>query len=140
MYTSSRAAARLSVAGGEIGLTDIAVQRREKEGVVVALDNNLGVGLDIQLDDELIDECSAREFVNRVQNMRKDAGLDVSDRIHVWVQGAAALEEAVQQHRDYITAEILALALHTGDLPQEALLQQERQVNGLDGTIAIARA
>ena len=131
---------QLSVAGGEIGLTDIAVQRREKEGVVVALDNNLGVGLDIQLDDELIAECTAREFVNRVQNMRKDAGLDVSDRIHVWVRGDTGLEQAVEQHRGYIAAETLALALHTGDLPQEALLQQERQVNGLDGTIAIARA
>ena len=131
---------QLSVAGGEIGLTDIAVQRREKEGVVVALDNNLGVGLDIQLDDELIAECTAREFVNRVQNMRKDAGLDVSDRIHVWVRGDTGLEQAVEQHRGYIAAETLALALRTGDLPQEALLQQERQVNGLDGTIAIARA
>ena len=56
------------------------------------------------------------------------------------VRGDAALEEAVQQHSSYIAAEILALAFHTGDLPQEALLQQERQVNGQAGTIAIARA
>ena len=131
---------QLSVAGGQIRLDDIVVQRREKEGVVVAIDNNLGVGLDVQLDDELIAECTAREFVNRVQNMRKEAGLDVADRIHAWVQGAAALEEAVQQHGPYIAAEILALALRTGELPQEPLLQQERQVNGHDGTIAIARA
>ena len=131
---------QLSVAGGAIGLADIVVQRREKEGVVVALDNNLGVGLDIQLDDELIAECTAREFVNRVQSMRKDAGLAVADRIHVWVRGAAALEKAVQQHRPYIAAETLALALHPGELPPEPLVQQEWQVNGHDGTIAIARA
>ena len=131
---------QLSVAGGAIGLADIVVQRREKEGVVAALDNNLGVGLDIQLDDELIAECTAREFVNRVQNMRKDASLAVADRIRVWVRGAAALEEAVQQHGPYIAAETLALALHTGELPPEVLLRQERQVNGHTGTIAIARA
>ena len=131
---------QLSVAGGAIGLADIVVQRREKEGVVVALDNNLGVGLDIQLDDELIAECTAREFINRVQSMRKDAGLAVADRIHVWVRGAAALEKAVQQHRPYIAAETLALALHPGELPPEPLVQQEWQVNGHDGTIAIARA
>ena len=78
--------------------------------------------------------------VNRVQYMRKDAGLAVADRIHVWVRGAAALEEAVQQHRPYISAESLALALHTGELPQAALAQQEWQVNGHAGTIAIAKA
>jgi isoleucyl-tRNA synthetase len=130
----------IAVADGEIGLADVEVQRQEKEGVVVAIDNNLGVGLDIQLDAELISECTAREFVNRVQNMRKDAGLDVADRIRVWAQGETALEEAVEQHRSYIAAETLALDLQTGGLPAEELLQQEWQVNDLAGTIAIARA
>ena len=129
----------IAMADGEIGLDDVEVQRREKEGVVVAIDNNLGVGLDVQLDAELIAECTAREFVNRVQNMRKDAGLDVADRIRVWVQGETALEEAVEQHSDYIAAETLALNLETGALPAELLLQQEWQVNDLAGTIAIAR-
>ena len=130
----------IAVADGEIGLADVEVQRQEKEGVVVAIDNNLGVGLDIQLDAELISECTAREFVNRVQNMRKDAGLDVADRIRVWAQGETVLEEAVEQHSGYIAAETLALDLQTGGLPAAALLQQEWQVNDLAGTIAIARA
>ena len=77
----------LDVADGQISMEDIDVQRQEKEGVVVAIDNNLGVGLDVQLDEELISECTAREFVNRVQNMRKDAGLDVADRIRIGVVG-----------------------------------------------------
>ena len=130
---------RIEVADGEISMDDIDIQRQEKEGVVVAIDNDLGVGIDIQLDDELVSECTAREFVNRVQNMRKDAGLDVADRICVDVEGESELEKAIVQHRDYIASETLALDLKTGKLPAQATLQQEWQVNNLAGTIAITR-
>ncbi len=130
----------VAVANGEISLEDVEVQRQEKEGVVVAIDQNLGVGLDVQLDDELIVECTAREFVNRVQNMRKDADLEVADRIHVGVQGESDLLRAIEEHREYISAEILALGIRIGELPEEAFLEQEWQVNGFVGTIAIARA
>jgi len=134
------AGGKIGVADGEIGLEDLEVQRQEKEGVVVAIDNNLGVGLDVQLDDELVAEGIAREFVNRVQNMRKDAGLDVADRIRIWTRGDAALESAVDRHCDYISAETLAFDLQAGSLPAAALLQQDWRVNDLDCTIAIARA
>ena len=134
------AGGRVAVADGEISLEDVEVQRQEKEGVVVAIDQNLGVGLDVQLDDELIVECTAREFGNRVQNMRKDAGLEVADRIHVGVQGESDLLRAIEVHREYIGAEILALGIRIGELPEEAFLEQKWQVNSFVGTIAIARA
>ena len=130
----------LDVADGQISMDDIDVQRQEKEGVVVAIDNNLGVGLDVQLDEELISECTAREFVNRVQNMRKDAGLDVADRIRIGVVGQPELESAVVLHRDYIALETLALEVDTGSLPMAHVVEQEWQVNNYAGTIAIARA
>lgn len=130
----------LDVADGQISMEDIDVQRQEKEGVVVAIDNNLGVGLDVQLDEELISECTAREFVNRVQNMRKDAGLDVADRIRIGVVGQPELERAVVLHRDYIAAETLALEIDTGSLPTDHVLEQEWQVNNYAGNIAIVRA
>ena len=135
-----KAGDKIAVAGGEIGIEDVEVQRREKEGVVVAIDNNLGVGLDVQLDDELVAEGVAREIVNRVQNMRKDAGLEVSDRIRIGVQGKAGLLEVIGQHREYIAAETLALELSAGALPDSVVLQQELQVNDYACTIAIARA
>lgn len=130
----------IDVADGHISMDDIDVQRQEKEGVVVAIDNNLGVGLDVQLDEELISECTAREFVNRVQNMRKDAGLDVSDRIRIGVVGQDELQQAVIAHRSYIAAETLALEIETGTFPSDQVLQQEWQVNNYEGNIAIARA
>ena len=135
-----KAGDKIAVAGGEIGIEDVEVQRREKEGLVVAIDNNLGVGLDVQLDDELVAEGVAREIVNRVQNMRKDAGLEVSDRIRIGVQGEAGLLEAIGPHREYIAAETLALELSAGALPDSVVLQQELQVNDYACTIAIARA
>jgi isoleucyl-tRNA synthetase len=130
---------KLEVAGGEITVDDIEVQRREKEGVVVAIEGNLGVGIDVHLDDELVMECTAREFVNRVQNMRKEAGLEVSDRIRIGVRGEEALVQAVQAHREYIAAETLALELRVGQVLEEQLVEQEWKVNNLDCIIDIAR-
>jgi hypothetical protein len=56
------------------------------------------------------------------------------------VRGESDLEEAVERHREYIASEILALDLKAGTLPEEALLEQEWQVNDHSGTIAITRA
>ena len=134
------AGGHLEVAGGDIGIDDIEMQRQEKEGVVFAVDNNLGVGLDVHLTDELVTECTAREFVNRVQNMRKDADLDVADRIHIGLEGSAAVEKAVRNHGDYIAAETLATGLDAGRLPASSLVQQNWKVNGNAVTIGIARA
>ncbi len=130
---------KIEVADGEIAVDDIEIQRQEKEGMVVAIENNLGVGLDIQLDGDLIMECTAREFVNRVQNMRKEADLEVSDRIVIGVIGQPELLQAVQKHRDYIGAETLATELQTGQIPTDCLQQQEWKVNAHDATIGIAR-
>lgn len=134
-----QAGGTLEVAGGELTAGDVEIQRRGKPGVAVAFENNLGVGLDVQLDEGLIMECTAREFINRVQNMRKDAGLDVSERIRIGVRGEDQLEAAVQMHREYISAETLALDLTTGGLPTGTVLEQDWRVNELDATIGIAR-
>ena len=74
----------------------------------VIVENNLAVGLDIQLDDELINECTAREFVNRVQNMRKVADFEVSDRIRIQVKGNQGLLKVVSEYSNYISGETLA--------------------------------
>jgi len=130
----------LPVEGGQIELEDVELQRREKEDVVVAIENNLAVGLDLHLDDELVAECTARELVNRVQNMRKEAGLEVSDRICLGIKGQTALEEAVLAYREYIGGETLASQVLVGDFPEAVLLEREQQVNGHTSAIAIARS
>ncbi len=134
-----RSGEKLSVSGGEIALEDLEIQRRKKDDVVVAVENNLCVGLDVHLDEELIDECTAREFVNRVQNMRKETGLEVVDRIHVGVLGEGCLERAVTRYRAYVSGETLAEEVLAGQLPDSCQLTREWQVNGLRGTIGISR-
>ena len=130
----------MEVAGGQITSEDVEIQRREREDVIVAVEGNLCVGLDILLTDELILECSAREFVNRVNNMRKDAGLDVADRIRLWASGSAPAEQAVETYLDYVSAETLAIEVTIGELPDSALASRDWDVNGHDITIALSKA
>jgi isoleucyl-tRNA synthetase len=137
--TTLRDGGAIEVADGQITMEDLEVQRTEKDDLVVAVDNNLVVGLDVHLDDELIGECTARELVNRIQNMRKDAGLDVSDRITVGVEGDDGLEAAVTAHRDYVAGEVLAEDVVIGSIPDELGVRQSSTVNGLEGTLALRK-
>ena len=130
----------IEVADGQIGFGDLDVQRREKEGTVVAIENNLAVGLDIQLDGDLVREGLARELVNRVQNMRKEAALEVADRIDLWIEGNAAVAAAADHHRSYITAETLAATLALGPIPSAVSTQRPWQLNGETCTIGLAKA
>jgi isoleucyl-tRNA synthetase len=131
---------RLAVADGDIGIDDVEVQRREREDVVVAVDENLCVGLDVQVTDDLRLEGFAREVVNRVQNMRKDAGLDVADRIHLWIDGPAPVADAMAAHDGYVAGETLAEELQVGASPDQVLSSRTWEVNEVECQIAIARA
>jgi isoleucyl-tRNA synthetase len=131
---------RMPVAGGTIGSDDVQLTRSEKEGVAVAVDGNLCVGLDVNLDKELIREGTAREVVNRVQNLRKTAGLEVSDRIRLWIAGSRPVVSASRHHRNYIAAETLATEIRLDELPGEALLRKESDIDGETVTFAIDRA
>lgn len=130
----------LAVADGEVTIEDVEVQRREREDVVVAVDENLCVGLDVQVTEALRLEGFAREVVNRVQNMRKDAGLDVADRIMLWIEGPAPVPEMAAAHEAYVTGETLSTQFHVGAAPETALSTRTWDVNGVECRIAIARA
>ncbi|MEE9208603.1 MAG: isoleucine--tRNA ligase [Gemmatimonadota bacterium] len=84
------------------------------EDVVQAADGYL-VALDVSLDDELIAAGRARELVNRIQRLRREADLDISDRIVVSISGPEPLEAAAEAHSAYIATETLAQTLRTGE-------------------------
>jgi isoleucyl-tRNA synthetase len=130
---------RLDVADGDIGIDDVEVQRREREDVVVAVDDNLCVGLDVQVTDDLRLEGFARELVNRVQNMRKDAGLDVADRIHLWLDGSDQVSQAMAVHEAYVTGETLASNTTIGTAPADVSATRMWDVNGFECQISITR-
>lgn len=86
---------------------DFEIITKDIQGWVVAVDGNLTVALDTTLNEKLRNEGIARELVNRIQNLRKTSGLDVTDRIRVKFRSHPDLEKAVGQNSDYITSETL---------------------------------
>ncbi|MBM3923138.1 MAG: isoleucine--tRNA ligase [Sphingomonadales bacterium] len=89
-------------------LTDTDITSEDIPGWTVASKGKLTVALDITITPELAAEGLVREFVNRVQKIRKDSGFELTDRILVQVMGAASLTEALANYKTYICAEILA--------------------------------
>ena len=87
---------------------DVLIQSKDIEGWLVANGNGLTVALDIQLDDDLINEGIAREMVNRIQNLRKDAGFEVTDKIVLYLKEDVALVKVFEEHQAYIQQETLA--------------------------------
>ncbi|NLM43692.1 MAG: isoleucine--tRNA ligase [Clostridiales bacterium] len=79
-----------------------------KEGFTVAMENNLFVILETTLTQELIDEGYAREFISKVQQMRKSNGYEMMDRIRIYYDGDDEIAKAVEIHKDYIMSETLA--------------------------------
>ena len=88
--------------------SDIEVSFKDIEGWQVAQGGGMTVALDMTLTPELVQEGIARELVNRIQNLRKDSGLEVTDKIAVFLKNEPQLEAAVSENKNYILSEILA--------------------------------
>ena len=122
----------IEVAGQTIPLEgdDILIETHSAEGYSCEADSGYLAALDTTLNDELIAEGLAREIVRSVQDARKQAGLEVSDRIMLGVSGSAAVERALEVHRDYIMSETLATSWETGQ--SDARFTADREM-GEDG-------
>jgi isoleucyl-tRNA synthetase len=140
-----RVAATLSD-GGEIGISvdgadhtlgpdDVTLALQPLEGYEVEAEAGHAVALQLELDDELRSEGLAREIVHAVQNARKEAGLDISDRIELSLGGDEELLAAARAHEPYIAGEVLATAV-AYDAAEGAPLR----VDGRDLQIAVSRS
>jgi len=87
---------------------EVEINSEDIPGWTVASKGSLTVALDITITPELEHEGNAREFVNRIQKIRKDSGFELTDRINVKVSATNGLKESLAQFKDYICAEILA--------------------------------
>jgi isoleucyl-tRNA synthetase len=103
----------------ELGREEVDIQQHAREGFTVESDGNLTAALDPTLDEALELEGLARELVNRVQRLRKDSGLEVQDRIALRVRSAGRVARAVEEHRDFIMGETLALTLEAEPIGHE---------------------
>ena len=104
----------------EVLLEDVEVLTEDIPGWLVAGEGGITVALDIEVTPELRSEGLARELVNRIQQRRKDAGLEVTDRIALTLDGPQELQESVASNLDYIRAETLAEQLEWSPMGTEA--------------------
>ena len=113
---------KVSVDGTEYGILpeEVEVKANAKSGFAVAEEGAYVAALVTDLTPELVQEGLAREFVRRVQDLRKSADLDVADRVNLFVEATAGLKSAVEAHKDYITAETLTVDLKFAASPAEA--------------------
>ena len=95
----------------EVSAAEVEITTQDVEGSVVASEDGITVALDITIDEELRAEGIAREVINRIQNMRKEQGLNVGDRIEVLINAPQDVKLAIESNIDYICSETLSDAL-----------------------------
>lgn len=100
----------IEIQGQKLTLTpeDVEIISEDIPGLQVANEGRLTVALDVTLTDELRHEGIAREFINRIQNIRKESGFNVTDKIRIRIEDHEYVREAIQKHSDYIGSQTLA--------------------------------
>ncbi|HEY8258883.1 MAG TPA: isoleucine--tRNA ligase [Gemmatimonadales bacterium] len=117
---------------------DVVVEREVASDWLVGSDGPYVAALDPHLTPELREEGLAREVVNRVQRLRKEAGYEYTDRIALWISGGDLVLTAVQGHADFIQGETLARRLEQGRAPAPDL-EQEVDIDGHGVVVGVQR-
>jgi isoleucyl-tRNA synthetase len=106
---------QLAEGPAELLLSEVEILSEDIPGWLVANDGNLTVALDISLTPELIEEGIARELINRIQNMRKESGFEVTDKIKIAIQRHPGLNAAVENFGEFIANQTLAVEIKLAD-------------------------
>ena len=96
------------VAGHEITLNDVEILAKDIPGWTITSEGKITVALDLTITDELKSEGIAREFINRVQNLRKDKGFDLMDKITIQLENSCPFKNQIEENLEYISSEVLA--------------------------------
>ncbi|HRP61412.1 MAG TPA: DUF5915 domain-containing protein, partial [Vicingus sp.] len=117
--------AKLTVEGEEVllDMNDVEIITQDIPGWLVATEGSITGALDITITQELKEEGIAREFINRIQNLRKDSGFEVNDRISLKILQHSEINEAIIKNKNYICSETLATELN--------LVEKLEQNNGV---------
>ncbi|MGX9986322.1 isoleucine--tRNA ligase [Soonwooa purpurea] len=99
---------KMTIAGYEIGIEDVEISTKDIPGWTVASDGKTTVALDLTLTEELKSEGIAREFINRIQNLRKEKDFELTDKISIGLENNNPFAEDINKNKNYITAEVLA--------------------------------
>ncbi|HON18317.1 MAG TPA: class I tRNA ligase family protein, partial [Salinivirgaceae bacterium] len=120
-----------------IELADVEITGEDIPGWQVATEGSITVALDVRITDELLYEGIARELINRVQNMRKENGFDVTDRIKLYIKRHDLISKAIDMHTNYISTQVLAKDIVLFDNPELHLATKEIELDD-DLTTVIA--
>jgi len=123
----------------ELAPSEVLVQEQPREGLAVASERNLTVAVDTLLTPELVAEGLAREVIRRLQNLRKEAGFELDDRIVTRYQADDALSEVIAAWRDLIARETLSVELQAGE-PEQDAYSGEFRVEGHTLRLSVRRA
>ncbi len=102
-----------------ISIDETEIISKDIPGWKVASDGKITLALDVEITEDLKSEGLARDFVNRIQNLRKEIGLEVTDRIQIFLPEEEVLREIIARHKDYISREVLANDIKFVDKNQE---------------------
>ena len=129
---------RFEAGGVEIvlGKEDLLIEMTSKEGFVEQGDNKITVVLDTNLTPELIEEGFVRELISKVQNMRKEAGFEVMDRITVYEKDNEVLAKYLMDNRDFVLKEVMASDIVTGSVDGYT---REWDINGEHVTLGVKK-
>lgn len=116
---------------------EVEVRSESAEGLAVQTENGLTVALDIRINEALRLEGLAREFVNRVQNMRKNAGFDVVDRINIYCSSSDEVLRAIEVQSNYVRNETLAASISAEMAP--SAVSEEWEIDGCKTVIGIEK-
>ncbi|HID95107.1 MAG TPA: isoleucine--tRNA ligase, partial [Candidatus Latescibacteria bacterium] len=135
---SKGSAVEVEVAGKSLRIEpeDVEIVASEKD-LVSESEDHLTVALDTTLTEALLDEGFAREFIHKIQNMRKAAGFAIADRINIYYQTTDRLRKAVEVFEDHIKAETLCIGFMEGD--KRGDLRESCRINGEPAEIAVER-
>lgn len=130
-------AVSITLDGAPVSITpeDVQVERNVREGIIAANEGLITIALDTTLTDDLLREGLAREIVNKVNTMRRDADFAVTDRIKIKMQTTDLVKETFQEYSDYINNEILAV-----DVQFVSTTGTEWDLNGESAIISISKA
>jgi isoleucyl-tRNA synthetase len=129
---------RVPVEGFELEAEDILIETREQPGYAAATEAGYTVAISTAITPELADEGLARELVRRIQDLRREAGFDLADRITTWIEGDAEVARVVAGHGQYIRAETLSTELVLAGPPVEAQVA-EHDLEGTTVRIGVRR-
>ena len=116
---------------------DLLIDMAQTEGYVSDGDNEITVVLDTKLTPELIEEGFVREIISKVQTMRKEADFQVTDKIVLSCKGNEKIEKILEDHKEEIQSEVLALRIQTGETTGYV---KDWNINGEEVTLGVERA